>query len=93
MTEDRSFIFGIKPLTMRPYEYWDDVHIAITYEFDLNLFQIDRDTYSLLDWLGDIGGFQSALVLLLGIIFGIINYHTFEDHLVAQLYRGETALD
>ena len=57
MTEVESYIFAIKPLTMRPYEYFDDVHIAITFEFDLNLYRIDRDTYSLLDWLGDIGGF------------------------------------
>ena len=78
---------------MRPYEYWDDCHIAITYEFDLNLYKIDRDSYSLLDWLGDIGGFQGALVLFLGIFFSLFNYHTFEDQMVAQLYRAETALD
>ena len=41
---------------MRPYEYFDDVHIAITYEFDLNLYKIDRETYNFLDWLGDLGG-------------------------------------
>ena len=78
---------------MRPYEYFDDVHIAITFEFDLNLYKIDRDPYSLLDWLGDVGGFQSAVILLLGMIFSLFNYHTFEDHMVTQLYRAETALD
>ena len=93
ITEESNFIFGIKPLTMRPYEYFDDVHIAITFEFDLNLYKIDRDPYSLLDWLGDVGGFQSAVILLLGMIFSLFNYHTFEDHMVTQLYRAETALD
>ena len=68
---------------MRPYDYFDDVHIAITFEFDLNLYRIDRETYNTLDLLGDIGGLQSALMLLLGLIFGLFNYHTFEDHLVS----------
>ena len=68
---------------MRPYEYYDDVHTAITYEFDLNLYRIDRETYNLLDCLGDIGGLQSALMFLLGLIFSLFTYHAFEDRLVS----------
>ena len=78
---------------MRPYEYYDDVHTAITYEFDLNLYRIDRETYNLLDWIGDIGGLYSAVMLLLALFFGLLTYHTFEDHLVSELYRAETDLD
>ena len=78
---------------MRPYEYYDDVHIAIAYEFDLNLYRIDREAYNLLDWLGDLGGLKEALIIILGFIFGLFNYHTFEDYLVSQLYRGETKQD
>ena len=69
------------------------MHIAITYEFDLNLYKIGRETYNFLDWLGDIGGLQSALLLFLGLVFSLFNYHTFEDHLVSELYRAEGALD
>ena len=78
---------------MRPYEYFDDAHIAITYEFDLNLYRIDRETYNLIDCLGDIGGLQSAVTFILGIMFSLFTYHTFEDYLVSQLYRAETDLD
>ena len=74
---------------MRPYEYFDDVHIAIAYEFDLNLHRIDREAYNLLDWLGDLGGLKEAIVIILGFIFGIFNYHTFQDYLVSQLYRSD----
>ena len=40
----------------RPYEFPDDVHVLISYEFDLNMYVINRDTYTSLDWLGDVGG-------------------------------------
>ena len=73
---------------MRPYEYFDDVHIAIAYEFDLNLYRIDREAYNLLDWLGDIGGLLEALLIILGFVFGVFKYHAFEDYLVSQLYRA-----
>ena len=93
ITEYDDLIFGIKENTVRPYEYFDDVHIAIAYEFDLNLYRIDREAYNLLDWLGDLGGLKEAGVIILGFICGIFNYHTFEDYLVSQLYRSETAKD
>ena len=38
----------------RPYEFENNVHISITFEMDLNLKQIDRQVYNLLDLIGDI---------------------------------------
>ena len=78
---------------MRPYEYFDDVHIAIAYEFDFNEYRIDREVYNLFDWLGDMGGLKEAVMLILGFIFNVFNYHTFGDYLVSQLYRAETQKD
>lgn len=41
-------------------------------ELNLNkdLKQIDRQTYSLLDWLGDCGGLLDALVLIGDLLIG-----------------------
>ena len=78
---------------MRPYEYYDDVHTALAYEFDLNLYRVDREAYNLLDWLGDIGGLKEALTIILTFIFTLFNYHTFQDYLVSSLYREETQKD
>ena len=58
------------------------MHIAIAYEFDLNLHSIDREAYNILDWLGDLGGLKEAIMIILGFIFGVFNYHTFDDYLV-----------
>ena len=78
---------------MRPYTYFDNVHLAISYEFDLNLYRIDREAYNVLDWLGDLGGLKEATMILLSFIFGLFNYHTFDDYLVSKLYRSETKRD
>ena len=40
------------------------MHISITFEFDLDLIVIDRQVYSILDWLGDVGGLNQGLLLI-----------------------------
>ena len=67
--------------------------MVLTYEFDMNMYVINRDTYTLLDWLGDIGGLGEGLAIIFGAIIALFNYNTFEDHLVRQLYRKETQKD
>ena len=79
---------------MRPYEYTEDTaHIAVTYEFDLNLYRIDREAYNVLDWLGDLGGLKEACTIIFGLVIGIFHYHTFEDYLTSKMYRSETSKD
>ena len=63
------------------------MHTVISYEFDLNLERIDRETYNLLDLLGDLGGLNEALVFIFGTIYSLINYHNFDDYLVSKLFR------
>ena len=58
----------------RPYEFKDNVHIQITIEFDLDLTVIDRQVYSVLDWLGDTGGLGEALFFLGGALLVILQY-------------------
>ena len=94
VTEYEDQIFGIQPNTVRPYEYKEDTaHIAVTYEFDLNLYRIDREAYNVLDWLGDLGGLKEAVTIVFGLFIGIFHYHTFEDYLTSKMYRSETSKD
>ena len=93
ITEIEGDIFGIKPNTLRPYEYYDDVHIALSYEFDLNLYRIDREAYNMLDWLGDLGGLKEALIIIFGFTAGLFNYHKLENFMVSHVYRAETRKD
>ena len=87
LTEVEGSIFGIRQLDKRPYEFKDDVHLVVSYEFDLSRRKIDREVYNLFDWLGDLGGLKTALLLILGYVNSLVNYETFEDFLVSKLFR------
>ena len=63
--------------TTRPYEFPDFNHTQITFEFDLNLYRIDRDVYSILDLIGDVGGLNEGLAILLGLTLGFLNFQKF----------------
>ena len=87
LTELEGSIFGIKPLKMRPYEFYDDIHVTLSFEFDLNRARIEREVYNMMDLLGDLGGLKTALLVLLAYLNSFVNYHSFEDYLVSNLFR------
>ena len=87
MTETEGSIFSIKPLTIRPYEFDDNIHMVVSFEFDLDKKRIDREVHNLFDVLGNIGGLETALLLILGSINTLVNYDAFEDFLVSKLFR------
>ena len=62
------------------------MHLQVTFEFDLNLYRIDRGVYSILDWISDIGGLSDGLVLIMAALIPIINFHTFEHFLIERLF-------
>ena len=72
--------------TLRPYEYDDTIHIAIAYEFDLNMYRVDREAYNTLDWLGDLGGLNEAIMIIFGSLLGLFHYNTFDNFLVSVLF-------
>ena len=61
--------------------------MQVTFELDQNFVVTDRQVYSVLDWLGDIGGLETALMLILGYMNSFVNYEAFEDFLVSKLFR------
>ena len=46
VTETEGSLFGIKLLTQRPYEFNDDIHMVVSFEFDLNKRMIEREVYN-----------------------------------------------
>ena len=71
---------------MRPYEFPDYVHMQLTYEFDLTLYRIDRNVYSILDWIGDVGGLNEGLYVILSLFLSLLNYNTFKHFMIEHLY-------
>ena len=62
------------------------MHISITFEFDLDLTVIDRQVYSILDWLGDVGGLGEALFFICGGVLMITQFGQFDLMLIKSLY-------
>ena len=48
---------------------------------------IERNGYTLLDMLSDIGGILGILKSLFSLILGVINYDFLNDTLVSKLYK------
>ena len=72
-----------------PYDFFDDVLMAVTYEFDLTFYEMERTAYNILDWFGDLGGLLEALMVFFAAIYGFIHYETFNNFLVQKLYRTD----
>ena len=62
-------IFKIVADTTRPYEVEDAVHMTIAYELSLDRILIQRNVFSFLDWLGDVGGLLEILFILYSLIY------------------------
>ena len=87
VTEDKRQIFSNSYMMTRPYERENRVHVQVTFEFDLTLYLIDRDVYSYLDWIGDVGGLNEGIFLLLKVILLSLQFFDLEHLLIENLYR------
>ena len=79
-------MFNLEPQIPRPYEFEDDVMIAISFEHDPDLKVIERQFSTLLDVLADVGGLESALVTVCTVIVHFINGAKLQNFLIGSLY-------
>ena len=70
-----------------PYERLDSVQQILSYQLDLDLQRIDRTVYNGLNWLGDLGGLQQALAVVISALITLTNYQSLENYLVHMLFR------
>ena len=63
--------------------------MQVTWEFDLDLFRVDRKVYSILDLIGDIGGFYDGLVILFTLILAAIHFNSLDHYMIEHLFVKE----
>ena len=68
-------------------KYEDLTPYIIRYEMGLNLKKIDRAIYGLLDWLGDIGGLNDALFIIIELSMIPFKRFTFGSFILTRLFR------
>ena len=53
----------------------------------LDLLVTEREVYSVLDWIGDLGGLFDGLKLICVGILSIFNYNLYSAYMVSQLFK------
>ena len=88
LTENEiPYVFRLQSLPVQSYERADPyVQVSITLQRDLNLTEISRDGYTLLDWFSDIGGIQGILISCIAIFLSVWNHNALDNFLASQLY-------
>ena len=65
---------------------------SISLRVSPDLIVIERQTYSLLEWLGDVGGLFDALIIIGGYIVGPISAFTLKATLLSRIFRFTQSL-
>ena len=60
--------------------------MTIMYELDMDLDVIDRQVYSVLDWMGDIGGLLEAMLYLGMFLVTVFKYGQLQAMLAQNLF-------
>ena len=50
---------------------------------------IERDGYTILDILSDVGGLQGLLISMIYYALGILNFNYLENYLASKLYKTD----
>ena len=85
-------LFLIKHKETMPYEFNDNVWLSITFEMSLDLITYEREVYTFLMLLSDIGGLAGALITLMSLFMTLWNFKAFDNYLVSKLFRVKRQL-
>ena len=80
-------LFTINELKNRPYENTDDAWLSITFEMNLDVTTIERNSYTIFDMFSDVGGLFGIFSTMFGVVSGIWNYNSFDNHMVSRLFK------
>ena len=82
-------LFTLEPLPARSYEKDFDTWFDLTIEMNLNLELIQRNGYTVLDLLSDVGGILEISTIVITYFLAFWNYNHLENFLVTRLYKLE----
>ena len=71
----------------RPYEKDPDLLTAVIIEANLDQIFIEREGYTFLDLLSDVGGLSGIGIWMLEIIVKILNYDYMSSYMTSKLYK------
>jgi hypothetical protein len=69
------------------YYFNPSMYAGIFIEIHPDTLEIERRVYSLSAWLGEVGGFSSAVKSIFSIILPLIQVFSLEKYLISKLYQ------
>ena len=70
-----------------PYEKFDSTWVSVTIERSLDIWHFEREVYTLLELISDVGGFSNALFVVLALTIALWNYNMFDNFMVSRLFK------
>ena len=70
-----------------PYEKFDSTWISVTIERNFDIWQYERSVYTLLELISDVGGFTSALLVMLALTAQTWNFNNLDNFMVSRLFK------
>ena len=80
-------LFRIDQETIMPYEKKNNVWVSVTVERELDLTELQRNTYTLFDFVSDLGGLQGFLFSFFAVFVGAWTFNALDNEMVANLYQ------
>jgi hypothetical protein len=84
--KEQHRIFDISQEAFKPWDFPGDIQVSITYELSRDLNQINRKVYSILEYLGDMGGLAGALFALFTVAVMIFQFKSVNSYLSNHTY-------
>ena len=60
-------------------------------EMSLDQIVIQRDGYTILDILSDVGGLQGIFISGISLLLSVLNHESVENYIVYQLYKSQSS--
>ena len=73
--------------TSMVYYFNPKMYAGIFVDINPDKLEIVRNVYSLSAWLGEIGGFFSALLAIFKIVLPLLQVFSLEKYLISKLYK------
>ena len=84
---DIENLFKLKRHDVLPYERFDNTWVSVTIERSLDIWHFEREVYTLLELISDVGGFSNALFVVLALTIALWNYNMFDNFMVSRLFK------
>ena len=86
--EDRRTFRAVQSYSrkLHPFQFKDRFHQEIRYEVSYDTVTFERDVYSALDVLRDVGGLSSSLISLFTVIVLVLTYNRDRLQYASQLF-------